>query len=170
MCVKKRKGLNNKKQFKYYGDNMYDRQLFQNKILLQKTKNLMSKINGIRVLEYEEQSIFDDSILDRVGFYNGTQTPDDKIAKTSDIESIVDWIIGLLNFEVNEICYLWVHVFLVKIQLLDTRAAINDLWNLLNPNSKGVIVITSDHKTMFEFGSDSRDEHNILFDKYTLNI
>ena len=129
----------------------------------------MSKIAGIRVLEYQEQSVFDDGALQRIGFYNGTQAPDDKIANTADTESIVDWIMGKLDFEVNEVCFLWVNAFLVKIQLLDIKTAINTLWNSLNPRSKGFIVITSDYKTMLEFGRDSRDEHHILFDKYTLS-
>ena len=154
---------------KHYGDNMYDKQLLQKKILLQKTKNLMAKIDGIKILGYEEQNIFDDRMLRSIGFYNGEKTPDAAIAYSSDEESIVNWIIDNLGFEADESCCLWVQGFLVRIRILDIRAAVESLWNELNPNSKGFVLSTHDYKTMLEFGSDSRDEYSVLFDKYILS-
>ena len=154
---------------KCYGDGMLDKQILQKKILLQKTKNLMTKINGVEILDYEEEDMLDDRMLRSIGFYNGEKTPDAAIAYSSDEESIVDWIIDNLAFEANEICCLWVQGFLVRIRILDIRAAVESLWNELNPNSKGFVLISHDYKTMLEFGSDSRDEYSILFDKYILS-
>ena len=39
---------------------MVDKEKLQYKIKLQKTKNIVSKIEGIQVIDFEEQSLFDE--------------------------------------------------------------------------------------------------------------
>lgn len=41
-------------------DSMVDKEKLQKKINLQKTKNIISKIEGIQVINYEEQYLFDE--------------------------------------------------------------------------------------------------------------
>jgi len=147
------------------------RETMQQKLLLQKTKNLMAQVDGVKILQYDEQGIPDDSTLRSIGFYSSEKIPEAKIAMQSDENAIVDWIISLLdseNVRTGDICCLWDGAFLVKMEILDMRAAVSSLWQCLRANHKSLVLITSDGETMLDFGSDSRDEYNILFDKYTL--
>ena len=81
---------------------------------------------------------------------------------------IVEWIIDLVDFETTQIWYLWAYDYLVKVQILHVRTAIQNFWEHINPDSKGFVLIAENKKIMYEFGNDSRDEDNILFDKYFL--
>lgn len=149
---------------------MVDRELLQKKKILQQTKNIFSEIEGIRVLNYTEQNIFDKNYLQSIGFYNTAKEADSKIAYFSEESEIIEWIIGLVDFETARIWYLWVYDYLVRVQILDIRMAVQNLWEYINPDSKGFVLIDENKTIMYEFGNDSRDEDNILFDKYLLNI
>lgn len=148
---------------------MVDRELLQKKKILQQTKNIFSEIEGIRVLNYTEQNIFDKNYLQSIDFYNTAKEADSKIAYFSEESEIIEWIIGLVDFETARIWYLWVYDYLVRVQILDIRMAVQNLWEYINPDSKGFVLIDENKTIMYEFGNDSRDEDNILFDKYLLN-
>ncbi len=147
---------------------MVDRELLQKKRLLQRTKNILSKIEGIKILDYTEQKIFDENYLQNIGFYSITKEADSKISCFSEESEIIEWIIDLVNFEIEQIWYLWIYDYLIKIQISDVRIAVKNFWIYINPDSKGFVLITENKKIMYEFGNDSRDEDNILFDKYYL--
>lgn len=145
---------------------MVDREKLQTKVRFQKTKNLIFSIEGIRVIDYKEQNKLDKEYLQKVKYYSMDKTADSKISAQSNDDEIVDWIYTLMNFQIGQIWYLWVNGFLVKIQFLDIRTAIRSLWKSIDPNSKGFVLIDENRNTMYEFGNDSRDEENFLFDKY----
>lgn len=147
---------------------MVDRELLQKKRLLQRTKNILSKIEGIKILDYTEQKIFDENYLQNISFYSITKEADSKISCFSEESEIIEWIIDLVNFEIEQIWYLWIYDYLIKIQISDVRIAVKNFWIYINPDSKGFVLITENKKIMYEFGNDSRDEDNILFDKYYL--
>lgn len=147
---------------------MVDRESLQKKKFLQKTKIIFSKIEGIRILGYTEQGIFDENHLQNIGFYSITKQADSKISCFSKESEIIEWVIDLVDFETARIWYLWVYDYLIKVQILDVRTAIQNFWKYINPDSKGFVLITENKKIMYEFGNDSRDEDNILFDKYFL--
>lgn len=147
---------------------MVDRRLLQKKKFLQKIKVIFSKINGIKILEYTEQKIFNNNYLQNIGFYSTAKQADSKIPFFSKESEIVEWIIDLVDFETTQIWYLWVYDYLVKVQILHVRTAIQNFWEHINPDSKGFVLIAENKKIMYEFGNDSRDEDNILFDKYFL--
>ena len=147
---------------------MVDRELLQKKRLLQRNKNILSKIEGIKILDYTEQKIFDENYLQNIGFYSITKEADSKISCFSEESEIIEWIIDLVNFEIEQIWYLWIYDHLIKIQISDVRIAVKNFWIYINPDSKGFVLITENKKIMYEFGNDSRDEDNILFDKYYL--
>lgn len=147
---------------------MVDRELLQKKRLLQRTKSILSKIEGIKILDYTEQKIFDENYLQNIGFYSITKEADSKISCFSEESEIIEWIIDLVNFEIEQIWYLWIYDYLIKIQISDVRIAVKNFWIYINPDSKGFVLITENKKIMYEFGNDSRDEDNILFDKYYL--
>lgn len=147
---------------------MVDRELLQKKRLLQRTKNILSKIEGIKILDYTEQKIFDENYLQNVDFYSIKKEADSKISCFSEESEIIEWIIDLVNFETEQIWYLWIYNYLIKVQISDARTAVQNFWKYINPDSKGFILITENKKIMYEFGNDSRDEDNILFDKYFL--
>lgn len=147
---------------------MVDRRLLQKKKFLQKIKVIFSKINGIKILEYTEKKIFNDNYLQNIGFYSTAKQADSKIPFFSKESEIVEWIIDLVDFETTQIWYLWVYDYLVKVQILHVRTAIQNFWEHINPDSKGFVLIAENKKIMYEFGNDSRDEDNIIFDKYFL--
>lgn len=149
---------------------MVDREKLQTKIRFQKTKNLIVSIEGIRVIDYKEQNKFDKEYLQNVKYYSMDKTADSKISAQSNDDEIVDWIYTLMNFQIGQIWYLWVNGFLVKIQFLDIRTAILSLWKNMDPTSKGFVLFDENRDTMYEFGNDSRDEENFLFDKYFLSF
>lgn len=148
---------------------MIEREYYERKKNLQNTKNVMRKIEGITVLGYEEQTIFDEITLKNIGFYSGAKVTDSKIAYSSNEADIIEWIISLIDFNSSQRWYLWFNSFLIKFQLADIRMAILNLWNNLEPYSKGFILINENKNIMYEIGSDSRDEYNILFDTYQLD-
>lgn len=147
---------------------MVDRELIQKKKFLQRTKNILSKIEGIKILDYTEQKIFDENYLQNVDFYSIKKEADSKISCFSEESEIIKWIIDLVNFETEQIWYLWIYDYLIRIQISDARTAVQNFWKYINPDSKGFVLITENKKIMYEFGNDSRDEDNILFDKYSL--
>lgn len=148
---------------------MVDRELLRKKIMLRKTKNLISEIEGISVLGCEEQCILDENKLRDIGYYNSTKSPDSKIGYLSKEGEIIDWIIDVMDIEVDSFYYLWISDSLAKIQIKDCKKAVRDLWNKINPCSKGFILMSEDKGTMYEIGTDSRDENHILYDTYCLS-
>ncbi|MBR1444024.1 MAG: hypothetical protein IJ583_10895 [Firmicutes bacterium] len=147
---------------------MVDREKFQNKLQLQKTKNIISKIEGIQVIDYEKQDLFDVEHLRKIGYFSSDKIADAKISNHSSDFEIVDWIYNLAFFQIEQIWYLWVNGFLVKIKILNVRTAILNLWKNIDRYSKGFVLIDKNKSAMYVFGNDSRDEENYLFDKYTL--
>lgn len=148
---------------------MVDRELLRKKIMLRKTQNLISEIEGIRILELKQQCMLDKNILQNIGYYNSAKSPDSMIWYLSKEWEIVDWIIDVMDIEVDSLYYLWINDNLAKIQITDCKKAVRDLWNKINPRSKGFILLSEDKGTMYEIGSDSRDESHILYDKYCIN-
>ena len=73
-----------------------------------------------------------------------------------------------MDFQIDQIWYIWLNGFLVRIQILNIKAAIMGLWNNIDSRHKHFVLINENRNMMYEFGSDSRDEYNYLFDKYLL--
>ena len=147
---------------------MVDKEKIQYKIKLQKTKNIVSKIKGIQVIDFEEQTLFDEEYLRKINYFSYDKIADAKISDSSNDSEIIDWIYKLMNFQIDQIWYIWVNGFLVRIQILDIKTAILGLWKNIDPSCKGFVLIDENKNTMYEFGNDSRDEENYLFDKYLL--
>ena len=93
---------------------------------------------------------------------------DSKISHCSNDSEILDWIYKLMDFQIDQIWYIWLNGFLVRIQILNIKAAIMGLWNNIDSRHKHFVLINENRNMMYEFGSDSRDEYNYLFDKYLL--
>lgn len=147
---------------------MVDKEKIQKKINLQKTKNIISKIEGIQVIDYEGPSIFDEEYLRRINYFSSEKIADSKISDCSNDFEVTEWIYKLMDFQIDQIWYIFLNGFLVKIQILDIKTAIMGLWNDIYEYCKGFVLINENKNMMFEFGSDSRDEENYLFDKYSL--
>lgn len=149
---------------------MIDKELLAKKKTFQKTKNLLSQIGGIKVLEYEEQIILQHDKLQKMGFYDSAKLPDAAIWYLAKEQEIIEWIISLLYLKSNDIYRIWLGDYLVKIRLTDVREAVCDLWNKIEPRAKGFILLSEDKKTMHDFGLDSRDEYRISYDRYDVSI
>ncbi|WP_295157506.1 hypothetical protein, partial [uncultured Ruminococcus sp.] len=63
---------------------MADREELRKRLMLQKTKNLISVIEGIKVIEYEEQTLFDEEYLRRINYLGYDKIPDSNISDRSD--------------------------------------------------------------------------------------
>ena len=136
--------------------------------MFQKTKNIISVIEGIQVIEYEEQTLFNEEYLRRINYLGYDKIPDSKISDRSNDAEVTVWINKFIDLRKDQLWYIWLNGYLVKIQILDTEKAITGLWNNIDPDCKGFVLIDEDKKMMYEFGNDSRDEENYLFDKYSL--
>ena len=147
---------------------MVDKEKLQKKINLQKTKNIISKIEGIQVIDYEEQYLFDEEYLRKIKFFSSDKVADSKISDYSNDYEVIEWIYKLMDFQIDQVWYIFLNGFLIKIQILDIKTAIMSLWNGIYEYDKGFVLVNEKKSTMFEFGSDSRDEENYLFDKYPL--
>ena len=147
---------------------MVDKEKIQKKINLQKTKNIISKIEGIQVIDYEGPSIFDEEYLRKINYFSSEKIADSKISVCSNDSEVTEWIYKLMDFQIDQIWYIFLNGFLFKIQMLDIKTAIMGLWNDIYEYCKGFVLINENKNMMFEFGSDSRDEENYLFDKYPL--
>ena len=147
---------------------MAEREELRKRLMLQKTKNLISVIEGIKVLEYEEQTLFDEEYLRRINYLGQDKIPDSKISDRSNDAEVTVWINKFIDLRKDQLWYIWLNGYLVKIQILDTEKAITGLWNNIDPDCKGFVLIDEDKKMMYEFGNDSRNEENYLFDKYPL--
>ena len=143
---------------------MVDKELLQKKILLQKIRNEVSKIEGISVLDYEENDFFDKEILREIGYYGDTKQPEDAITMDVSEKELLSWIMERVTFKEAEICYLPYFPCLVKIQFLDVKTALRSMWLL----DHHICILTLDKKWIYEVGSDSRDEYHTLFDRYHL--
>ena len=147
---------------------MVDREKLEKKLNLQRTKNIISKIEGIQVIDYEEEILFDEEYLQKINYFNSEKIADSKISHCSNDSEILDWIYNLMDFQIDQIWYIWLNGFLVRIQILNIKAAIMGLWNNIDSRHKHFVLINENRNMMYEFGSDSRDEYNYLFDKYLL--
>lgn len=107
--------------------------------------------------------------MQEIGFFDSAKSPDAEIWYLAEVQEIINWIVDLLHLKKNDIYYLWLSDFVVKIQLIDIRYAVHDLWNKIDPRAKGFVLISEDKKTMHEFGLDSRDEYRISYDSYCVN-
>lgn len=149
---------------------MIDKDLLAKKKAFQKTKNLLSEIGGIKVLEYEEQTSLHHDYLQQIGFYDAAKLPDAAIWYLAKEQEIIEWIISLLHLKSNDIYRIWLGDYLVKIRLTDVREAVRDLWSKIEPRAKGFILLSEDKKTMHDFGLDSRDEYRISYDRYDVSM
>jgi hypothetical protein len=146
---------------------MVDRNKLQNKIALQKTRNIMSEIRGIQVLGYEENP-FSEELFRKIGFFSNDKKADLKIPNDTNAYQMVTKIYDRIIIKDSQIWYLLINGFLVKFVVTDTKTAMFDIWDKTSPDSKGFVLINENKDTMYDLGSDSRDEDNYLFDIYSL--
>ena len=135
------------------------------KMDLQKAKNIVSCIRGISVIDFFESSgILDWDKLRELGYYSNDKIPQSKITMQSSDDEVVDWIINEISIKNNCIIYVLIGNFLVKINIENIEMSIHDLWIKCN----GFSFVDEDLKVIYDFGSDSRDEYNYLYDRYEL--
>ncbi|SFB76223.1 hypothetical protein [Ruminococcus albus] len=147
---------------------MIDRNRLQTKLALQKIRNMMSTVRGIVILDYEENP-FSEEYLQKIGYLNNSKEADLKIPYSTNANEIAAKICDRMNIKDSQIWYYAADGFLVKFRVTDPGTAVLDIFDKTTPNSKGFVLIDENKDTMYDFGSDSRDEENYLFDKYSLN-
>lgn len=124
----------------------------------------MSEIKGIQILDYEEY-LLSDEFLQKSGYCSNDKIADARIPFCTDDEEIINIVCSLMEIKEEQILHLLVNGLLVKFQINDIRTAIHDIWKKTDHN---IVLISENKDSMYEFGSDSRDEENYLFDKYML--
>ena len=148
--------------------------LLEKKKKLQKTRNMLKKLDGVEILYvYEECNdsklkIIADSLWNHTftGQYSNTKSPDSKIRRDSGDLDIYKWIKEVTKLKTNQIVFLFYNGVLVKIQIADVDNAIQTMWNRIDERSKGFLILSENMDTLLEVGSDSRDEMHYLFDEY----
>ena len=159
---------------------MIDKELLKKKKKLQETRNILKIMNSIKILQIYETNEHPrltkiEDTFNKLGVFGIGKKPDDRIPYNTSEEKIIQWISKLLLLKKNDILFWFCNGLWVKIEILNECQVIKDLWNhrknyFKTNYSLGFMIITDTMDKMFEFGFDSRDEYNILFDEYDLNI
>lgn len=136
-----------------------DKALLERKKNLQRTKNILTEIAGIEVLDLEEKNFFD--VIDSE-IFNNKICPDSKIDFRKDSAEIVNWIIDNTPFVTGDNTYLLINNYSVYVKIIDLKMLYRTLWD----KEGAVIILSEDKHHLYEFGNDSRDEDNYVFDKY----
>ena len=136
-----------------------DKALLERKKNLQRTKNILTEIAGIGVLDLEEKNFFD--VIDSE-IFNSKICPDSKIDFRKDSAEIVNWIIDNTPFVTGDNTYLLINNYSVYVKIIDLKMLYRTLWD----KEGAVIILSEDKHHLYEFGNDSRDEDNYVFDKY----
>ena len=146
---------------------MTDRERLQRKLAEQKARNIIKKIRSVQIIGQETCALPDHALLEKLGFYSQDKKPDSAIPESADLQEIIDRMLSLLNDESGEIFFLLIYGVIYKVRFTDRAAALRELWTA--PEAGRYICLLNEDKTvLYEFGSDSRDEDNYLFDKYQL--
>lgn len=151
---------------------MVDKELLKNKIKLQKVRNKLKTINGVKILCIFENG---NPILEQIsesfsdiGYYSYEKQPDSKISVKSDALSIYQWIIENMKLKNNDVLFLLCEEIWIKIQIIEVISATQSLWNNIDTLCKGFTVLNEEMDKLLEVGNDSRDEWNFLFDEYSI--
>lgn len=153
---------------------MIDREILEKKKRLQKVRNTLKEISGIEVLcIYENQYISKFcgmwERLSELGYCSPDKIPDDKIDCKSEDSVIYQWVLDRTNLEDGMTVYLMCRDVWVKVMISDIHKAVKDLWNVIGKQN-GLTIVNEDLTVLKEFGSDSRDEYNYLYDEYNLTV
>lgn len=141
---------------------MVNKEVLNRKIQLQRTKNLMKQIIGIRVLTYDDA--ISTTLLYEMGYYDSLKRPDSMISLTSSEHDLIAWINELVEINDDDTCYILCGMYMAKILVLEKSSMLSDLWKC----SHCISILNNEQTMIYEIGCDSRDEYNYLFDKYSL--
>lgn len=147
---------------------MIDKKLLQRKVALQKVRNILKTVNGVKILCIYEEC---DSRLEHIsvkGYYSYSKQPDSRISVDSNDSLIYQWIRENMKLKNNDVLFLLCNGIWIKIQIIEVTSAIQSLWNNIDSCCKGFIVLTENMDKLLEVGNDSRDEWNYLFDEYSI--
>ena len=158
---------------------MRNKELLEKKKKLQETRNILKIMNSIKILhiyetnENPELTQIENS-FNELGVNSNNKKPDERISSKSTEDEIIQWISGLLLLKKNDILFWYCNRLWVEIEVTNEQLIIKELWNHEKNYFKtnycaGFLIVPSTMDRMFEFGFDSRDEYNILFDEYKLN-
>lgn len=130
-------------------------ELLQKKILLQRVRNMLKTISGIKVIEICENIKITDKIQN---YYSCEKVPDLKIARNS--ENIYSCIIENMHLMNNITVFILCEGIPVKVKIMDVSTAVKSLWDI----NHEITIIDENMTKVYEIGFDSRDEYNYLFD------
>ncbi len=144
---------------------MVNKELLQQKINLQKIKNLMKQVNGIDILDYEK-GVLKEDILRNAGYCDPSKKAESCITFDSSESDIIDWILKSVSVSEEEICYLFYdNIYKVKVRVINKKQMLSDLWRVFHRIS----ILNQEKNLFYEVEMDSRDEYNYLFDIYSLD-
>ena len=130
-------------------------EILKKKILLQRIRNMLKTISGIKVIEICENIQITDKIQN---YYSCEKVPDLKIAYNS--ENIYRYIIENMHLMNNMTVYILFENIPVKVKIIDVPTAVKSLWDTHHE----ITIIDELMTKVYEIGCDSRDEYNYLFD------
>lgn len=147
---------------------MVDKEMLSRKIALQKVRNILKAIKGIKILCIYEECDFTLERISTMEYTSYSKQPDSKIPIDSNDSLIYQWIIETMKLKNNDVLFLLCNGIWIKIQIIEVTTATQSLWNNLDSYSKGFTVLTENMDKLLEVGNDSRDEWNYLFDEYSI--
>lgn len=141
---------------------MIDKKLLEFKLRMQKIRNILKDLNGLKILEISEIH-FDFKILKKSGYYADQKIPNSKISIYSKASDLYDWIIQCLQLEDGKILFLLLDSFPIKVKILNVEIAVKNLWQ-----AREITILDVQQTVLSEICCDSRDEQHYLFDFYYL--
>ena len=147
---------------------MVDKEMLSKKIALQKVRNILKAIKGIKILCIYEEYDFTLEHISTMGYTSYSKQPDSKIPIDSNDSLICQWIKECMKLKNDDVLFLLCNGIWIKIQIIEVTTATQSLWNNIDSYSKGFTVLTEKMDKLLEVGNDSRDEWNYLFDEYSI--
>ena len=138
-----------------------DKELLEKKKQLQKAKNIFAKLSGLELLNLEEMSLYELISEDQ---YLCKAHPNSCISFDVDVADIVNWMKDNMPFRDGSEVFLIINSYCLHVRICNIKEAYTSIWDTLG----SALFVSIDKKKMYEFGADSRDEYNYLFDEFDL--
>lgn len=146
-----------------------NKELLEIKKQMQGARNILKDLQGIQVIHLYEpgEGTIAQINLEKMGVLSGYKEPDMVREYNETYQTVADflkWKTGLANGQ--KIYLLLSNGIWSEVKILDVDHFIKSYFHLEYCNSFGIAFIDADMKKMYEYGSDSRDEYDLLYDEY----
>ena len=126
----------------------------------------LRQTDGICILKTEDaRRILRTEMLPAIGFYDPQKHPDARIPVQASAAETAAWIVKCAALHAGMTAALWQNDLLVHIRITQPQTAAEALWET---TAGSLTLLHPERGLLDDFGSDSRDEAHLLFDRYCL--